>query len=35
LLPNASLHEAFLPLSDVVGRALLIQKDLGQQQHES
>jgi hypothetical protein len=30
LLPNASWHEAFLPLSDVVGGALLMKKDLSQ-----
>jgi hypothetical protein len=29
LLPNASWPEAFLPLSDVVGGALLIQNNLG------
>jgi hypothetical protein len=30
LLPNASWPEALLPLSDVVGGALLMRKDLGQ-----
>jgi hypothetical protein len=35
LLPNAFWPEAFLPLSDVVWGALLIQNDLGQQQIES
>jgi hypothetical protein len=30
LLPNASWPEVFLPLSDVVGGALLMNKDLGQ-----
>jgi hypothetical protein len=30
LLPNASWLEAFLPLSDVVGGALLMNKDLSE-----
>jgi hypothetical protein len=33
--PNVSWPEAFLPLSDVVGTALLMQNDPGQQQIES
>jgi hypothetical protein len=35
LLPNSSWPEAFMPLSDVVGGALLIRINLIQQQHES
>jgi hypothetical protein len=30
LLPNASWLEEFLPLSDVIGRALLMKQVLGQ-----